>query len=99
MYQLVLLDEAKQEWLEASLYYESKQKGLGVRFTKAVEEHINIIAKNPKHFKKVKKDYRQLLVKLFPFLLIYKIDEAKKRIVIISVFHSKRNPKTKYKKE
>jgi hypothetical protein len=43
MYTLILLEEAKQEWLDASIYYELKQKGLGIRFTKAVEEHIDII--------------------------------------------------------
>jgi hypothetical protein len=43
MYTLILLEEAKQEWLDASIYYELKQKGLGLRFTKAVEEHIDII--------------------------------------------------------
>ncbi len=98
MYTLILLEEAKKEWLDASIYYELKQKGLGLRFTKAVEEHIDIITQTPKHYKKFKKDYREMLIKHFPFLIIYRIDETKKKIVIVSIFHAKRNPKGKTSK-
>lgn len=98
MYILILLEEAKQEWLDASIYYENKQKGLGLRFSEAVEEHLNIITQTPKHYKKIKKEYREILIKHFPFLIIYRIDEAKNKIVVVSVFHAKRNPKRKTSK-
>ncbi len=49
MYSLILLDEAKQEWLDSALYYEFKQKGLGERFSKTVETHLELISKAPKH--------------------------------------------------
>jgi plasmid stabilization system protein ParE len=39
-----------------------------------------------------------MLIKHFPFLIIYRIDEAKKKIVIVSIFHAKRNPKGKTSK-
>ena len=98
-YSLLFLEEAKQEWLDAVEYYESKQKRLGTRFSKSVEAHLQILIKSPKYFKKVKKDYRQILVKPFPFLIIYRIDETKYIAVIVSVFHAKRHPKEKYNKE
>ena len=98
MYTLILLEEAKQEWLDASIYYETKQKGLGLRFSAAVEEHLNIITHTPKHYKKIKKEYREILIKHFPFLIIYRIDEVKKKIIVVSVFHAKRNPKRKISK-
>ncbi|MBK6834955.1 MAG: type II toxin-antitoxin system RelE/ParE family toxin [Bacteroidetes bacterium] len=99
MYSLIILEEAKQEWFDATLYYESKQKGLGERFTLAVEEHFDIITETPKHFNKIKKEYRQVLVKRFPFLIIYRIDELQQAVVITSVFHSKRNPKNKFNRK
>ena len=99
MYSLVLLEDAKQEWLDSVFYYENKQKGLGERFSKAIEEHLKLIAVTPKHYKKVKKEYRQIVIKHFPFLIIFRIDEPENRIVVVSVFHSKRNPKLKSKKE
>lgn len=99
MYSLILLEEAKQEWLDASFYYEGKQKGLGARFYKAVQEHIEIITKTPKHYKKVKREYREIVVKYFPFLVIFRIDEPKKVVVVVSVFHSKRHPKHKHNRK
>jgi plasmid stabilization system protein ParE len=99
MYSLVLLDEAKQEWLDSAFYYEFKQKGLGERFSKAVEDHLVLISKAPKHYKKTRKEYREAVIKHFPFLIIFRIEEAKNQIVVISVFHSKRHPKRKLKKD
>jgi plasmid stabilization system protein ParE len=99
MYSLILLEDAKQEWLDSAFYYELKQKGLGERFSKAVEEHLESIVKTPKHYKKTKKEYREAVIKHFPFLVVFRIDEPENQIVVISIFHSKRHPKLKIKKE
>lgn len=99
MYSLILLEEAKQEWFDAALYYEAKQKGLGDKFTIALEEYFDIISKTPKHYKKIKRKYRQVLIKRFPFLIIYRMDEAQQAVVVVSVFYSRRNPNDKFNRE
>jgi len=99
MHTLLVLEAARQEWFKAVDYYEFKQKGLGERFLKAVVEHLEIVTKTPKHYKKIKKEYRQISIKQFPFLIIYRINESNKTIVIISIFHSKRHPKTKFRND
>ena len=43
-------DEARQELLGAIDYYEDKQKGLGLRFNKVVNQTINNIVAFPKSF-------------------------------------------------
>ncbi len=95
MYSLILLEEAKQEWFDAVLYYEAKVEGLGERFSAALENHLDLISEAPKHYRKIKKEYRQILIKGFPFLIIYRIEEKNKEVVITSVFHSKRHPSNK----
>jgi len=40
---------------------------------------------------------REITLKRSPYNLIFQIDEAKKVIIVFSLFHQKRNPKSKYK--
>ncbi|MBD0279158.1 MAG: type II toxin-antitoxin system RelE/ParE family toxin [Flavisolibacter sp.] len=37
-------------------------------------------------------------VKIFPYLIIYRIHKRKKVIAIVSIFHTRRHPKNKYRK-
>ncbi len=98
MYSLIVLEDAKQEWFAAIDYYETKQKGLGERFLKAVEEYLKVLSETPKLYKKTKKQYREVPIKHFPFLIIYRINELNNEVVVVSVFHAKRHPKHKYNK-
>lgn len=40
----------------------------------------------------------ELTLKKYPFNLIYYIDEERQRVVIVSIYHHKRNPTGKYLK-
>ena len=93
----VLLDRARHELIEAWEWYEDKQTGLGDKFTKEVYDSINHIANHPKHFPERKRPYRESVVKIFPYVIIYRILEKEKLIAISSIFHTSRNPRKKYK--
>ncbi|MBX3163694.1 MAG: type II toxin-antitoxin system RelE/ParE family toxin [Bacteroidetes bacterium] len=95
-YDLILTEEADQEWQEASLYYELRQKDLGERFSSEVANRLNYIQSFPEHFQKRKKEYRYATVLPFPFVIIFRIDKTKNAVVVVSVFHTKRKPKRKY---
>lgn len=97
IYAIKINDAAKLELNEAVIWYELQQKGLGSRFIIAFENHLTIIEKNPKLYAKKKKEYREVLIKPFPFLLVYRIEKEKSRVVITAVFHTKRNPKLKHR--
>lgn len=47
MYQVIILPVAKQDIGEAADWYNSKQAGLGKRFTNQVREKVNQIKQNP----------------------------------------------------
>lgn len=47
MYKSIILPFAKKDLKEAATWYNSKQKGLGKRFTKAVREKVKFICENP----------------------------------------------------
>ncbi len=92
------LIKARLELIEAWTWYEDKQPGLGDRFKQQVYNCIDKIEREPERYQESKKNYRQVSVKIFPYLIIYRIHKRKKVIAIVSIFHTRRHPKNKYRK-
>ncbi|PYJ60895.1 MAG: hypothetical protein DME24_07885 [Verrucomicrobia bacterium] len=87
---LVLRRVAAQEFDESIAWYDGERKGLGQEFRTAIEEYFQRITDNPEWFPKVRGGVRRAVVRRFPFVIHFLIE--KKRIVILSVFHTSRNP-------
>ena len=92
MYILEIKEEANLEIIDAYLYYENKQIGLGETFFEQLELYFDRITENPKHFE-VKNNYREAYIRKFPYLIIYRIE--KNKVVVYSVFNTPQNPKKK----
>lgn len=97
MYQLLIHEAARLEMEEAAIWFEQQKQGLGIQFIEEVEKELVLIQNSPKLFARRKKNYRECLVKPFPFLIVYRIDQVKESIVVLSVFHTSKNPKQKYR--
>jgi len=97
MYAYILLPKAYQELLDAWEWYERIKEGLGDRFRSEIQVSIDYILKNPYYFELKSREYREASTKIFPYLIVYKIEEENNRILIVSVFHSSRNPSFKKK--
>jgi len=89
-YELIIRKEAALEIVEASIYYESQQMGLGKRFLNHLQTFFNRIQKYPEHFPQKRKPYREAFIKQFPYLIIYEFTEDK--IIVYSVFNTWQNP-------
>ena len=96
-YKLRLTEKAEKEYIEAFLYYEEKQAGLGLRFEKELEQLLAVIEKTPFLFARKYKHFYEPMLKHFPFLIVFEIIDAD--IIIQSIYHAKQNPKKKYKKK
>ena len=92
IYELIIQEEASLEILEAYIYYENAQKGLGEKFMKQLNKYFVRIQDHPKHFE-IKKNYREAFVQKFPYLIIFDIIDNK--IIILSVFNTHQNPTKK----
>lgn len=92
IYELIIQEEASLEILEAYIYYENAQKGLGEKFIKQLNKYFLRIQSHPKHFE-IKKNYREAFVQKFPYLIIFDIIDNK--IIILSVFNTHQNPTKK----
>ena len=96
-YQSILLSRAFNELFEAWEWYENRQVGLGDRFRSDVNKKIHEIENHPKRYPNKKANFREAHITSFPYLIIYKISYKQKKIVIVSIFHTSRNPSGKYK--
>ena len=97
IYQSKLLPKARLELLESWIWYEDRQPGLGDRFKDEVYKAIHLVEQNPERYPVRKKPYREKNIDTFPYLIIYAIDQEAMSIIILSIFHAKRNPQKKYK--
>ena len=79
-------------------FYEDQQLDLGFKFEKSVKQKIVTIQKHPERFAISKAYYRQTLVKNFTYLIVYRYNKLKQQVTIVSIFHTSRNPKYKYRK-
>lgn len=81
---------AKQEYHDAFEYYEAQEKGLGEKFRIAVWAAIGILEKYPEIGEEVRPGIRKILVRRFPYKLIYSFNDH--AMYIIAVAHSYRKP-------
>ncbi len=98
-YSYRLHPKATEDIANAYAWYEEIQTGLGERFIQTVKNKIENILSSPALYGSKKKGFRETIIgKDFPFLVVYKILDSEKEILISSIFHAKRNPKNKYRK-
>jgi len=83
---------AKIEFLEASMWYESKRLGLGAEFIEEIERCISQAAAFPHLYKVVHNDLRCVIANRFPYAIYFR--QEPQHIVILAVFHSSRNPRS-----
>lgn len=94
-YKVVLYLKAQKELNESYKWYEKQKEGLGLKFLNQVQEALKLIAINPKFYPLKKRKYREFVMKVYPYLIVYKINETTNEVIVSSIFHTKRNPKLK----
>jgi len=88
---LIVRPEAEAEMTDAFDWYEERVPGLGFEFLSCVDAVFSAIQRSPQHFPRVHKTARRALSRRFPYAIIFVEDDE--RVVVLSVFHAKRNPK------
>ncbi|MGE4513827.1 MAG: type II toxin-antitoxin system RelE/ParE family toxin [Chryseobacterium sp.] len=93
IYHFSLSPKAEDDLLEAALWYESQQIGLGKKFVQKVESYFIRIQNNPLHFPLKKENLREAYIQKFPYVIIYQI--IGDNIIVFSVFNTHQNPTKK----
>lgn len=96
-YEIIISPEAERDLSEAFIWYEDKRRGLGFDFLLQVDAGIRFIGRNPDIHPVAYRETRNHFIKRFPYKIIYFIE--KQRIIILGVFHGRRNPDSIKKRE
>jgi plasmid stabilization system protein ParE len=83
---------AEKELIDAAVYYEEQESGLGGEYLAEVERAINFITQHPEAGFTVKDPLRQLTLPKFPYYLLYRV-LGNAQIRVLAVAHHKRRPK------
>ena len=81
---------ASLELRESAAYYESHVEGLGEEFIAEVERACSLLVRHPALGARYDLRHRRVLLRRFPYALIYRVHEAE--LTIIAVAHTKRRP-------
>ena len=82
--------DARLELIESALFYDARQTHLGSKFLVAVEACQSVIQRQPALGSPFDSGTRRLMVKGFPFQLIYRdYDNA---VFVLAVAHCSRKP-------
>ncbi|MBO9632766.1 MAG: type II toxin-antitoxin system RelE/ParE family toxin [Chitinophagaceae bacterium] len=99
MYKHIFDPIAADEFEHSFLWYEKKSANAAEKFYEAVQEALNAICIAPERYRKINSDLRELRLKKYPFNLVYFFDADKKVVLVISIYHQKRDPNYKINKQ
>ena len=91
-YKVVIDSDALLDIQAASDWYNEQSPGLGARFQKQVKLQIKSLKSNPNNYSVRYRDVRCMIIKAFPFLVHFVIDETSFRVEVFAVIHTGRNP-------
>ena len=81
---------ARSEFIEAAAWYESKQPSLGIEFIAEIDRCLALAAQQPLIYAVVYKGLRRVTTKRFPYGVYFR--SSAQRLVVVAVFHSRRDP-------
>lgn len=82
---------AREEFLAEVAYYNTAQAGLGIKFSIAVERAVKLASEFPDVGSASAFGTRRVIVKGFPFSVIYKVFAD--RFVVFAIAHQSRRPR------
>ncbi len=88
---LIVRPEAEAEMTDAFDWYEDRVAGLGSEFLLCVDAVFSTILRSPEQYTRVHKIVRRALTRCFPYEVFFVEDDE--HVVVLSVFHARRNPK------
>jgi len=82
--------DAEAEMIDAAIWYESQQEGLGKRFLTVIQDTLNKIRIHPEIYPVVEGDVRRALAKTFPYGVLFRIKPD--FIAVMAIMHLHRDP-------
>lgn len=87
---LIYHPDAELELIDAARFYEGRVRGLGEQFLATVDEGVSMIQAAPERFRIVERDVRRLILRRFPYSVLYRIGPG--QIRVLGINHQSRHP-------
>lgn len=94
---LIFHPDAEKEFNEAVIWYKKQRKGLELEFIFCIDEALQRIKRNYKIYPIIFDQYKKVIVRRFPFIIIFRT--LKNSIRILAIFHSKKRIEKIYKRK
>jgi hypothetical protein len=89
-YKVTVLPEAEDELVEAALFYKQVPSELSGDLLNEFYGSILKISNNPQSFQTIRKEYRKINLRRFPYKVIFRIHLNE--IFVVAFSHQKRKP-------
>lgn len=99
IYKVKIEPEALADIQEITDWYNEAQAGLGKRFQKTAITHINSLNKDPQIYAIRYKEIRCVIIKIFPYMAHFYINDKNNTVEVLAVISTDRSPKTGRKKQ
>lgn len=87
----VVFRRAAQDELEnAAAWYDEQRRGLGEEFLRELGDAIEKIAASPERYPVVFESVRRTVLRRFPYAIYFR--QRQDVLVVLAVFHGRRNP-------
>ena len=83
---------AQRDIDRAAASYALERPGLGAEFVEEVARVLAVLRRNPWLGQRLDDTYRRVLMRTFPYFLMYRLDDEKKLIRVSVVGHQRRRP-------
>lgn len=88
--ELLVTATAEADLDQAFRWYEDQRLGLGREFLAVVDEHLDRLVGNPRHYPEIHRGLRRALIRRFPYAIFFLMNA--KFVVILAVRHQAREP-------
>ncbi|HMP76451.1 MAG TPA: type II toxin-antitoxin system RelE/ParE family toxin [Kiritimatiellia bacterium] len=88
--QLIVRPEAEAEMTHAFDWYDERQPGLGAEFLLCLDALFASVLRAPRRYPRIYGSVRHGMTRRFPYKVLFV--EENERVVILAVFHVRRNP-------
>ena len=81
---------ARAEFSEAAAWYGAQRQDLGIAFITEIDRCVALAVEQPQLYAVIHKGIRRVVVERFPYSVYFRVEA--RRIVVLAVFHSSRDP-------
>ena len=81
---------ARDEFIDATFWYEERQPGLGSQFVLEIDHAVELASNHPERFPVKHADIRAVHVRRFPYTVFFRPETN--RIIVFAIFHARRDP-------